>query len=564
MSTLRAFLIVIAILAAYSSVVAVFTVPYLWIAAVLIVIALAVKKKPFNAWAYGTARWATVEDVPHMIDGHGIIIGFLTQKMTRMQGMKALFDFKRSCWDSVQACLMSFNRKERRILLRLNNVINTLVIAPTGAGKGVSIILPFLLTCLDCMVIFDPKGENFKFSAAVQRRMGKLVFCLDPFNMVGGKDSLSPMEIMDANLEKTLDLIRSLAESVVVRTGEEKDPHWNDSAQEWIAGMIALVVAHGMPGEKNLQFVRGLLTDTAKMQAAIQMMKQSTAFGGMLARMGGKLEMHKDRELGSVLTTVNRHLSFLDSPAIARATTKSTFDPSVLTSGKAVVYIVLPPEYLRTQSGLLRMWINTMFGAVVKAGLSNRRRVQFVIDEAASLGHMDIMLDALTQFRGYGVRLLLAYQSLGQLRECFPNGQDQTVLSNTSQIVFAVNDSATADFVSNRLGTWTQTVSSGGGGYSASRKAGTHELESHSHSENWGWQQAQRELLKSSEVMQLDPRIALTFTPNSPPLATWLARFYEGQPKQGIGVMRAVIETAALFLTTAAVAVMLTMAALKH
>lgn len=60
--------------------------------------------------------------------------------------------------------------------------------------------------------------------------------------------------------------------------------------------------------------------------------------------------------------------------------------------------------------------------------------VQFVIDEAASLGHLEPISDMIAIGRGYGIRLVLIYQSLGQLKICFPNGQDATVLGNTTQI----------------------------------------------------------------------------------------------------------------------------------
>ena len=66
--------------------------------------------------------------------------------------------------------------------------------------------------------------------------------------------------------------------------------------------------------------------------------------------------------------------------------------------------------------------------------------VTFVLDEAASLGRMDALDDAVDKFRGFGVRLQFYYQSVSQLRKCFPDGQEQTLLSNVSQVFFGVND----------------------------------------------------------------------------------------------------------------------------
>ena len=52
-------------------------------------------------------------------------------------------------------------------------------------------------------------------------------------------------------------------------------------------------------------------------------MQQVDACQGVIQRLGGLLTWFTGEELGSVLTTFQRHTAFLDSPAIARNTTPS-------------------------------------------------------------------------------------------------------------------------------------------------------------------------------------------------------------------------------------------------
>src|SRR5579875_887979 len=193
-----------------------------------------------------------------------------------------------------------------------------------------------------------------------------------------------------------------------------------------------------------------------------KMCGESDAWQGMLARLGHQLTHFKDKELGSTLTTTNRFLRFLDTIAISESTKQSSFNPADLLTGKMTVYLILPPEHMRAQSALLRLWIGSLLRAVVKGGLQERTKVHFVLDEAASLGHMDALDDAVDKFRGYGVRLQLYYQSLGQLKKCWPEGQDQTLLSNCSTVWFGINDQQSAEYVSSRLGEETIIVESGG------------------------------------------------------------------------------------------------------
>jgi type IV secretion system protein VirD4 len=169
-------------------------------------------------------------------------------------------------------------------------------------------------------------------------------------------------------------------------------------------------------------------------------------------------------------------------------------------------------------------------------------KVQFVLDEAASLGRLEPIDDAIDKYRAYGVRLSFFYQSIGQLRKCFPNGQDVTLLSNVTQVFFGVNDLETAEFCSRRLGEETIVVESGGTNWSSSVQNGERGQKSHSWSKNTSsnWQQQARKLKKPEEVMALDDRTAITFTRGVPPICTRLTRYYERRYKLLGGLWRAV------------------------
>jgi type IV secretion system protein VirD4 len=188
-------------------------------------------------------------------------------------------------------------------------------------------------------------------------------------------------------------------------------------------------------------------------------------------------------------------------------------------------------------------------------------KVHFILDEAASLGHMEALDDAVDKFRGYGVRLLLLYQSLGQLKKCFPDGQDQTLLSNVTQVFMGVNDQGTATYVSDRLGEQTIIVESGGEGDGTSHQ-NSPQGNSHGYSTNRSrnWQQLGRKLLKPEEVTGQNPRVAITLSPGLPPIATWTVRSYENNfhTTPGMGLWRAAIDTTCLFLTAALLAILFT------
>ena len=190
---------------------------------------------------------------------------------------------------------------------------------------------------------------------------------------------------------------------------------------------------------------------------------------------------------------------------------------------------MLPPEHMRAQSPLLRMWIGSLLRAVVRGGLQEENKVHFVLDEAASLGHMEALDDAVDKFSWLRGEIAFSIPELGPAEKCFPEGQDQTLLSNVSQIFFGVNDLPTAEYVSTRLGEETIVIASGGTSTGTSRQSSSKGEGSFttSSNKNDNWGQHGRKLLKPEEVLAFPDRTAITFTPGVPPICTTLVRYFE-------------------------------------
>src|SRR5262249_42359951 len=124
---------------------------------------------------------------------------------------------------------------------------HTVIFAPTGSGKGVSLIVPFLLSCPDSAIVIDLKGENYKLTSRKRRKMGRVVV-LDPFQvMTNNSDCFNPLDFIDPKSSFALEDCKDLAEALVVRKGTEPEPHWDDSAQLNIATMMALTVCEAQP-----------------------------------------------------------------------------------------------------------------------------------------------------------------------------------------------------------------------------------------------------------------------------------------------------------------------------
>lgn len=555
MAILRAVLILTVFLLAFLAAVATYLLPVAGLLFAALACAIAREGRHRSSAEFGTARWAAAADIPHLFDGSGVILGHIPGRIGRWEGLAGLFDRRLPAERAVRAFLASLKRNPPSRLVRLTDGVHVSVFAPTGAGKGVSIILPFLLDSRESFLVVDVKGELAHLTAAHRAAaFGQEVVRIDPFGLAtDAPATFNPLDGIDPDDPESLDQARAVAEAIVVQDVGARDPHWTQKAATTIAGAILAVVNFCPKDRRSLQEVAEIMADKALLGGAIRALKASPAHGGLLARVGGEMALSADRELDGILSTANRSLAFLGSPAVALSTRgTSSFDPSELGGRRGMtVYLILPAKYLRSHAGLLRLWVSALMRSVVDRGVRAARPVNVVLDEAAALGHLEVIDDMLTMGRGYGLKILAVYQSLAQLRKVFPDGQDGVLLGNTTQVFFAANDKATADYVSDRLGEWTQTLASGGSSRGSSRQESPQGSNAGS---SWGtnasWQLGGRWLLRPEEVVRLDPRVAVTFHRNLPPLATYLTRHYEesGNEPPGAGMFRVAADVAGLFV----------------
>jgi type IV secretion system protein VirD4 len=516
-----------------------------------------IARRRFQLTAFGTARFAGPADLRRagMLDAkNGLMIGRVKAYVNLFARIMFLFN---PLLSSEAACQQFF--RKRTGLVRLSNAKHVAVFAPTGAGKGTSCIVPFLMTCPDSAVVIDCKGgENAKLTAEFRRKkFGHRIVLLDPFKVVTQTpDTLNPLSSIDKDSPFAIDDSRETAAAMVERKEEKGDGvHFLDNAEAAIAAMTAMVVQFGEDEHKSLQTVCDIVSNPDKWQKAIELMCASDAWQGMLARIGGNLAHLKERELASTMSTISRFLRFLSTPAIAASTRTSSFDPAEIHSGKFTAYLVLPTERASALSPLLRLWIGTFLRSVVRGGLQEKRKIHFICDEANKLGKMDQISDALTVGRGFGLRMQLYYQDIGEVKKCWPDGADTTLMANVTQVYFGCNDNETAKYVSERLGEETIIVTSGSTSTGTTHQSGDQGQRSTSYSSNGSdnWAQQGRRLLKPEEVMALPDRIAITFTPGVAPICSRLVRYYEADFRESwLGKLfaraRMVVVSAALLL----------------
>ena len=356
-----------------------------------------------------------------------------------------------------------------------------LTIAGSRAGKGVSLIIPNLITYKGSAVIIDPKGENAARTAG--RRGGGTkaggeglkqdVYVLDPFGESGlDSASFNPLDSLDANSEDVVEDIGLFADALITHP-EQGERHWTESAQALIRALILLVVADPRFAERrNLLTVRRLLTltdpaitdaresvpagmDEPTAEEALMAMLVSqvdTPYGYICVGMGEQLAAMAEKERGSVLSSARTQTQWLDSPKMRSVLERSDFKLGNLKLKKMSVYLCLPATRMATHSRWLRLMVLLALGVMERVKQKPELPVLFVLDEFPVLGYMQSIETAAGLMAGFGVKLWPIIQNVGQLKQHYSKSWETFIANAGIVTAFGVSDSETLKVLSDCLG----------------------------------------------------------------------------------------------------------------
>jgi len=424
-------------------------------------------------------------------------------------------------------------------LLRYDGPAHLLTLAPTRAGKGVGTVIPNLLMADRSVIVVDPKGENARIAGAARHHFGQ-VHVLDPFGVSGPPgSSYNPLDRLTATSPDLGEDATTLADALVMDPpGQVQEAHWNEEAKAILSGLIMFCVAHEERDRRNLATVREYLTlPPDRFRTLLELMQDSDAAHGLIARAANRFLGKADREAASVLSNAQRHTHFLDSPRIAGVISRSDFHFAELQQRTVSVFLVLPPNRLDAYSRWLRLLISQALQDIARhaeAPTAHQNGAQsvsrasqrptsptlFLLDEFAALGRLEAIERAMGLMAGYGLQLWPILQDMSQLNDLYGKRAGTFVANAGVQQVFGVNDLETAQWLSKMIGQETT------GYQTQSYKPG----DASSMTQNV----TGRDLLTPDEIMQMPPDLQLLRVQGNPTALARKLRYYADPEFKGL------------------------------
>lgn len=356
-------------------------------------------------------------------------------------------------------------------------------IAGARSGKTSTVLEPNLYLYPGSLLVLDPKCE-LAHTAPLRRALGHQVYVLDPFGESGQTSAcFNALAELDPQSDAIVDDVATIAQALIVDDSDSRSRHWNDSARTLLIGVILLTLLLDRR-ERHLITVRQLLSLTYepllravrvkpkgeegeprdegffdKNKIAVEtllcaMSRAGDAFGGILAATGNRFLATPSTERGSIFSTAAAQTDFLDSLPLRRISQHSDFQLASLRGDRpTTIYLCLPVGRMGSHHRWLRLVVQLACIVLERMGTYPRHRppIVFMMEEFATLGHMEIMERAAAYFPGFGIKLWAVLQDTIQLKRYYTNSWE-TFLGNAGLIqCFANGDQETLNYLTARL-----------------------------------------------------------------------------------------------------------------
>ena len=403
---------------------------------------------------HGTARFATKFDLwkNGLLHKSGVICGELAN---------AIVVADRSSDTALHLKLIMASR-----LICHTGQANTLLVAQTGDAKGVSFILPTLWSYTGSVIVYDPKGENYKLTAAWRKKFSHVIKFSPCSRTTIRFNPLMAIRDGDEYAYRDANLIADILFSPSKGAQNDTEQYFAQSAKDMATTAILHVRFCDECTDKSLAGVLHLLSHTDYRTLGkfdVQPKSQgeegnadlgNTQFTNMKKahhyfrlydkkkKIYEKIEakdLHtkicdgadrllntNPKEKASVFKTVFSKLQTFEDPILAEATSGSDFEiEDFINSPEPIsLYLTVPYSDVARISLVFRMLISFMLkkfseGETSYGAVKLKNHLLFLLDEFPTLGCFPDIAENMGVLRGYGVNFFIVCQSLKQLYDVY-------------------------------------------------------------------------------------------------------------------------------------------------
>ena len=314
--------------------------------------------------------------------------------------------------------------------------------APSTMDRCRCVLIPNALVYPCPLITMDLYGKQTRVVARQRECLGQEALILDPFHAVSPKTArLNPFDLMDlpgSNCDHDAELITSWL------GGDHHcpiDPYLSHMGTGLVSGLIAHIATTSPPQSRHLGQLRAWLHHS-DLDAAITRLLASGSVKSRLAyeRFTAYLAVSAHEPRPRIRTLACTYVSALGSDNVRQSLQQSSFQLLEVMEGNPLsIFIVLSPDKPESQS-LSRLFVGTLLTALTRRQSIPDQRTLFLIDDAARLGSLPALRQALTRPQGSGLQVWTNWNDLNQLRRHYPHDWQEMVNNAGALQVFGINN----------------------------------------------------------------------------------------------------------------------------
>ena len=404
---------------------------------------------------------------------------------------------------------------------------HVLLSAPTRSGKGVSVVIPNLLTWPESCVVLDIKRENWDITSGYRRKYGQRCYLFNPGASDGRTHRYNPLGYISEDPGKRIDDIQKIA-NMIFPDVQGTDPIWTATPRSLFLGVVLfLLESPGKPVTLG-QVLRETLTDGDGKdyfdKAAKDRRDCGNGLSGACVRgLQSYTSIASENTRSGIMTSFRSRLELWMNPAIDAATSDNDFDLRDLRKRKMSIFIGITPDNLERMAPLINLFFQQLVDLNTRELPSQNPDLKYtcllLMDEFTSMGKVNILSKGISFIAGYGLRMMPIIQSPAQLTDVYGREAAETFRTNHAlNIVFPPKASETesARDISEWLG-YTTTKS-------ASKSRNTEIFKRRNSSESVSDQR--RALLLPQEITSLGEDAELIVLENVLPIQAKKVRYF--------------------------------------
>ncbi len=345
---------------------------------------------------------------------------------------------------------------------------HSIIIGSTGSQKSRRVIMPSICTLAragENIIVADCKGELYDETGGFLEKQGYSIFNINlrnPLNSHAWNPLLIPYRLYwsDDPLEKTRgELMVYDLSAALCPVQDLKDPFWDQSGQDLLAGSILLLFQNCKDESKiNLRSILSILQMVSNESPTLERyLKDIGSDNPIHICLSGSFH-NAPQTRRCIVSVAHRAIRvFTSQDAVARQLSSNDIDMDIFNNDRVAIFITVPDER-RSFHGVVSVFVKQSYEYLISLADRSphrrlRHRVSYLIDEFSSFPMIESFDSMISASRSRNIRINMVVQGLDQLKARYGSEVANIILGNCGNILFlTTREQPLLQYISNLVG----------------------------------------------------------------------------------------------------------------